>query len=174
MSRVRVVIENISPQVDGGRFPVKRVLGDAVVVEADVFADGHDKIRCVLLHRPSGETRWQEAPMTALGNDRWRASFVPRDIGPYLYTVKAWLEPLLEWQRKAAKTPDPELTLLHEPPLTVHVDRKRAGYSTWYEFFPRSAASRPGDHGTLADCEARLPYIAAMGFDVVYLSLIHI
>jgi starch synthase (maltosyl-transferring) len=173
MSRVRVVIENISPQVDGGRFAAKRVLGDTVAVEADAFTDGHDKVRCVLLHRAANETEWQETAMTALGNDRWRASFVPEDIGPYLYTVKAWLEPLLDWQKAAAKGPDPALTLQHEPPLTLHVDRKRAGYSTWYEFFPRSAGSKPGKHGTFADCEALLPHIAEMGFDVLYLPPIH-
>lgn len=173
MSRVRVIIENITPQVDCGRFAAKRVLGDTVVVEADVFTDGHDKVRCMLLHRAESETEWQETPMTALGNDRWRASFVPKDIGPYRYTVKAWLEPLLAWQREASTGPDPALTLQHEPALTVFVDRKRAGYSTWYEFFPRSASSRPGVHGTFADCEARLPHVAAMGFDVVYLPPIH-
>ena len=173
MSRVRVIIENITPQVDCGRFAAKRVLGDTVVVEADVFTDGHDKVRCMLLHRAESETEWQETPMTALGNDRWRASFVPKDIGPYRYTVKAWLEPLLAWQREASTGPDPALALQHEPALTVFVDRKRAGYSTWYEFFPRSASSRPGVHGTFADCEARLPHVAAMGFDVVYLPPIH-
>ena len=173
MSRVRVIIENITPQVDCGRFAAKRVLGDTVVVEADVFTDGHDKVRCMLLHRAESETEWQETPMTALGNDRWRASFVPKDIGPYRYTVKAWLEPLLAWQREASTGPDPALTLQHEPALTVFVDRKRAGYSTWYEFFPRSASSRPGVHGTFADCEARLPHVAAMGFDVVYLPPSH-
>ena len=173
MSRVRVIIENITPQVDCGRFAAKRVLGDTVVVEADVFTDGHDKVRCMLLHRAESETEWQETPMTALGNDRWRASFVPKDIGPYRYTVKAWLEPLLAWQREASTGPDPALTLQHEPALTVFVDRKHAGYSTWYEFFPRSASSRPGVHGTFADCEARLPHVAAMGFDVVYLPPIH-
>jgi starch synthase (maltosyl-transferring) len=69
--------------------------------------------------------------------------------------------------------PDPEAVLRHEPPLAVEVERERARFSSWYELFPRSAAPTPGVHGTFADCEARLPYIAAMGFDVVYLPPIH-
>ena len=72
-----------------------------------------------------------------------------------------------------AATRIPQLVLRHEPPLVVEVDRERARFSTWYELFPRSAASTPGAHGTFADCEARLPYIAAMGFDVLYLPPIH-
>ena len=173
MSRVRVVIESITPQVDGGRYAAKRVIGETVTVEADVFADGHDKVRCVLLYRAEAEKQWQEAPMKALGNDRWRASFVPQQIGAHFYTVKAWLEPVLDWQRAAATAPDPELMLQHEPPLALHVDRERAAFSSWYEFFPRSTGARAGVHGSFADCEARLPYVASMGFDVLYLPPIH-
>ncbi|HEV7715086.1 MAG TPA: maltotransferase domain-containing protein, partial [Steroidobacteraceae bacterium] len=173
MSRLRVVVENITPQIDGGRFAAKGIVGEAVAVEADVFTDGHDKVKCLLLHRAENEQAWQETPMTALGNDRWRGSFVPKKLGPHLYTVKAWLEPLLDWQRAASPGPDPELTLLHDPPLTLFADRERAGFSSWYEFFPRSAATRAGAHGTFADCEARLAYVAAMGFDVLYLPPIH-
>jgi starch synthase (maltosyl-transferring) len=167
MSRVRVVIENITPQVDGGRFAAKGLQGDPVTVEADVFTDGHDEVRCLLLHRFEREKDWHEVPMTPLGNDRWR------EIGRHFYTVRAWLEPVLDWQKAAQPRPHPDLTLDHDPPLVLQVDRVRAAYSTWYEFFPRSAATRPGAHGTFADCEARLPGIAAMGFDVVYLPPIH-
>jgi starch synthase (maltosyl-transferring) len=173
MSRVRVVIENISPQIDCGRYAAKCLVGEAVVVEADVFADGHDKVKCALLSRAEGEGEWQETPMSPLGNDRWRASFVPQRLGRHAYTVKAWLEPVLEWQReKQQGRPDPQLIRQHEPPLTVFADRERAGFSTWYELFPRSAAAA-GAHGTFRDVETRLPYIAAMGFDVLYLPPIH-
>jgi starch synthase (maltosyl-transferring) len=73
----------------------------------------------------------------------------------------------------ARRYPDPELTLQYEPPFPVEVDRERARFSTWYELFPRSASATPGKHGTFADVEARLPYIAGMGFDVLYLPPIH-
>lgn len=68
--RNRVVIEGVTPEVDGGRFPVKRVVGEKVVVEADVFADGHDRVACALLYLAADEAQWSEAPMTSLGNDR--------------------------------------------------------------------------------------------------------
>ncbi len=270
----RVVIERITPCVDEGRFAVKRVAGERVIVEADVFADGHDAVSCAVLHRAEGETEWQRVRMTALGNDRWQAAFEVGRIGRHLYTVAGWVDHLQTWRDDLAKKhaagqdvavdlergarlireyaarapgdaareldawadslldpgavvaervaraeddtlhalawgyPDPELVLTREPPLRIVVDRVRARYSTWYELFPRSlvvsagAAARPGTvpappagpnpdaqasaspaaatstapaarHGTFKDCEARLPYIAALGFDVLYLPPIH-
>ena len=68
--RRRVVIENVRPRVDNGRFAVKRVAGDVVEVTADVFADGHDTVAAVVRHRREGERRFRETPMRALGNDR--------------------------------------------------------------------------------------------------------
>ena len=239
MSKARVVIENIMPQVDGGRFPVKRVTGETVTVEADIFADGHDAVSCVLHYRPEHSPDWHTVPMTPLGNDRWQARFTVHTLGRYLYTVSGWVDHIETWRRDLAKKhaagqdieielqrgaqlarelatrtpdldaarleewastivdqgisreerlamadseslreiarryPDPQIVVRHEPPLAVEVDRQRARFSTWYEMFPRSAASRPGVHGTFADCEARLPYIASMGFDVLYLPPIH-
>src|SRR5215204_5505096 len=73
--RRRVIIEDVSPQIDGGRYPIKRTLGENVVVEADVFADGHDAISAVLRYKVEDEPNWSEVEMTALGNDRWRATF---------------------------------------------------------------------------------------------------
>jgi starch synthase (maltosyl-transferring) len=81
--RRRVVIEGISPQVDGGRWAVKRIQGDAVVVEGNVFADGHDEVRCVLLVRHQHAEHWSQFPLEPLGNDRWRASFIVDEIGGY-------------------------------------------------------------------------------------------
>ena len=72
MTRARAVIENITPQVDGGRFAVKREQGDVVVVEADVFADGHDLVACELLQRRGAEGPWHSVLMVPVGNDRWR------------------------------------------------------------------------------------------------------
>jgi starch synthase (maltosyl-transferring) len=194
MTKVRVVIENITPQVDCGRFPIKRVVGEAVAVEADAFADGHDVVRCVLLYRSERAAEWSRIPMAPLGNDRWTARFVPREMGRYRFTVSAWVDHLSTWRRDLAKKQeagqdvsvdllrgeqleregvDAETVIQHEPPLEVEVDRERARYSTWYELFPRSAGEKPGVHGTFADVEARLPYVASMGFDVLYLPPIH-
>src|SRR3954452_15097479 len=71
----RVVIEAVRPQVDGGRFPIKRVPGEQVTVTADVFADGHEELGAVVLYRQAGDREWREAPMTPVTNDRWEATF---------------------------------------------------------------------------------------------------
>lgn len=95
--RRRVVIEALAPQVDGGRFPIKRVDGEAVTVEADVFADGHDAVNCRLLYRHETDEQWREASMTLLGNDRWRGRFAVTALGCYHYTVCGWVDHFLSW-----------------------------------------------------------------------------
>jgi starch synthase (maltosyl-transferring) len=92
------VIENVKPQVDHGRFAIKRTPGEAVVVEADVFADGHVQLRCLLRHRREGAGQWSETPMEALGNDRWRAEFAVSELGRYEYQVTAWVDAFLSWR----------------------------------------------------------------------------
>jgi starch synthase (maltosyl-transferring) len=241
--RVRAVIENVQPAVDAGRFPIKRIVGDAVVVEADCFADGHDVVAARLLWRRRGANAWQATPMTALVNDRWRASFTVDALGSWEYTVWAWVDPFQSWlhdftrrvdpddvriaaatgaqlieqaaaradrgrdadllrdwasdlARAAVDSPDdvaalqelgndearagvarryPDLThATHHPQVYgVTVERERARFSAWYEFFPRSASPDAGRHGTFADCEAWLPYVKRMGFDVLYFPPIH-
>jgi len=239
MTKARVVIEGLTPQVDCGRFPARRVLGDSVLVEADVFADGHDAVAASLLYRQESEAQWRISPMRFLGNDRWQGRFTVQTLGRHLFTVEAWVDHLESWRRGLAKkhragqdieielqrgaalalahasrvagpearrlrewagtltdpvrpleerallaqsealhelarrSPDRELVLRREPPLAVDVERERARFSSWYEMFPRSAAARPGEHGTFADVETLLPYVAAMGFDVLYLPPIH-
>lgn len=234
--RCRAAIENIRPRVDDGRYPVKRVVGESVTVEADVFADGHDRLAALLLYRHETERDWNEIFMAPLGNDRWRASFAAAAVGRYHYTVMAWVDHFQSWCHDLAKRPDsdpdlntvfqagadlvqrvaaridgpdaerlrtaartlsgagtlpekrrlaldPEVAALMqrhaerrwasrlENDLTVVVDRARAGFSAWYEFFPRSCG---GDqHARLRDCETQLRYAAAMGFDVIYLPPIH-
>src|SRR5262245_53519497 len=90
--RRRVAIENVTPQVDGGRFPIKRCPGETVVVEADVFADGHDELAALVLWRRAGQDEWAEAPMRPLGNDRWGASFVVDALGEVEYTVEGFVD----------------------------------------------------------------------------------
>ena len=235
--RCRAVVENVAPSVDGGRFPVKRIVGDRVVVEADAFADGHDVVLATLLHRPPGAAAWAEVPMAALDNDRWRAEFPVDRLGRHRYTVTAWVDRFATWRHDLrsrvdagqdvaaelpigaalvhaaaerggadrirlaglaaqiageaasadragvalgdelaalmARHPDRSLATTHDPELEVVVDPPRARFSAWYELFPRSAAPEPGRHGTLRDVVARLPYVAGMGFDVLYLPPIH-
>src|SRR5215204_155635 len=101
--RRRVIIEDVSPQIDGGRYPIKRTLGENVVVEADVFADGHDAISAVLRYKTEDDPNWSEVEMTALGNDRWRATFPIERIGRYRYTVEGWVDHFKTWQHDLEK-----------------------------------------------------------------------
>jgi starch synthase (maltosyl-transferring) len=243
-ARCRVVIEGVEPMVDGGKFPIKRVVGNSVVVEADVFADGHDAIVAELIHRAENEQEWSRTPMRPLVNDRWSAEFKVVQLGSYVYAVRGWVDHFLTWKRGLAKrieagqyialelligaglvrdaaaqaqgsdrerlkrfesrlrsdtsrrptwvAEDEELARLmlqwysptavaESAEFRVTVDRPRASFSAWYEMFPRSAAPpQLGEgigegprHGTLKDVESRLPYVASMGFDVLYLPPIH-
>ncbi|GIW81870.1 MAG: alpha-1,4-glucan:maltose-1-phosphate maltosyltransferase [Gemmatales bacterium] len=237
--QVRVVIERVTPQIDCGRFPVKRSVDELVVVEADIFADGHDALAAVLRYRHGSAAEWTEIPMEFVVNDRWRAVFAVPQLGDYFYTIQAWVDRFESWRQDlrkrvdagqevdvplavgaklivetANKTRGTEAKELHEaanklvatttPPteriaaaldenlsqmmrklsprlhaaqfereLRVVVEPVKARFSTWYEMFPRSCAGEPGKHGTFRDCENRLPYIAEMGFDVLYFPPIH-
>jgi starch synthase (maltosyl-transferring) len=234
--RRRVVIEGVAPEIDCGRFPVKRTVGERVVVEADVLIDGHESVAAALRFRREEDRTWEEVRMRPLGNDRWRGAFAVSDLGTYRYTIRAWVDRFATWRTglekkvdagqdvdvdllagadlvsRAARTAtgdparslrafartlldrpetavaaalDPELAELMDAypdrrpqaaygrDLRVVVDRERARFGTWYELFPRSASSEPGRHGTFADVEKRLPYVAGMGFDVLYLPPIH-
>ncbi len=238
--RRRAVIEAVSPEIDGGRFPTKRVVDEAVRVEADIFADGHEALGAVVKYRHGAAEKWSEVRMEPGVNDRWHASFIVTEVGEYLYTLEAWVDRFASWRkdlekkfkagqevgvelctgaalleaacpraqghdahdlRAAAETlsanthvPDsakvavalsPRVAALmsdygdraHVTPyrreLRVVVDPVRARFSAWFEMFPRSAAPEPGRHGTFQDCEAWLPRIAGMGFDILYFPPIH-
>jgi starch synthase (maltosyl-transferring) len=235
--RRRVIIDRLSPEIDGGRFPAKCIEGETVTVEADIFTDGADTIEAELLFRRRGDQEWSAVPMAFLVNDLWTASFKVGAPGIYEYSVRAWVDHFLTWQkglkkkieagqdigidlkigativelgaarargedagtlhhhvglltvgdREAAvdaalgdelaaammRCPDKSIASMYEKVLLLQVDQRKAGFSTWYEFFPRSWASDPGRHGTFRDCMAMLPRIAQMGFDVVYLPPIH-
>jgi starch synthase (maltosyl-transferring) len=233
----RVVIEGITPELEAGRFPVKRTVGETVVVEADAFADGHEAVLCLLKYRKEDASAWSEVPMQPIGNDRWRGSFTVTELGRYRYIITAWVDHFESWRHDLAKRvetgdiasalllgtelieqaakrasgeaakqfkawasrlrrehdpekgrhraldeelaslmaryPDRRLASTYDRELAVVVDRERAGFSAWYEMFPRSCANEPGRHGNFKGCEARLRYIAEMGFDVVYLPPVH-
>jgi starch synthase (maltosyl-transferring) len=229
------VIEGVAPVVDRGRFPIKRVVGERVRVQADAFSDGHDIVACSIFHRHEDDSTWQEQPMEALANDVFAGTFRVSRLGRHLYTVHAWIDRFGSWRRDLAKRIEAEQDItvdleigrrlveaaagratgadqrlleaavarLADPgtggehalappleelmrrvaardfavelptPLEVVVDRERAGFSSWYELFPRSASDSLARHGTFADVESRLPYVASMGFDVLYLAPIH-
>ena len=262
--RNRVVIEEIRPIVDGGRYPVCRTLGDTVSITAAIFADGHDHLASRLLYKHSSERRWRIAPMVALNNDLWSGSFLVDKLGIWNFTIEGWIDHFDTWasdlrKRLTAQIPGansaesttdasgqlqmgsnsavqdiqlalrtgallveaaakrargkdakilidiahsfenlanderqfyedpltdemialvaryPDLSFVTKYPadLTIRVDRDRARFSAWYEIFPRSASTIPGQHGTFADVERQLPEIGAMGFDVLYLPPIH-
>ena len=86
----RVAVEAVSPSVDDGRFPAKRLVGEVVEVSADLISDGHDRLAAALLWRAADEEVWREASMVASGNDRWVGRFPLSRIGRYLFTILAW------------------------------------------------------------------------------------
>jgi len=230
----RAVIENVQPEIDCGRFAIKRVAGDVVSVEADVFSDGHDRVAAELLHRPEGQA-WSGVRMDPIGNDRFRGSFRVETLGRHFYTVRAWIDRFGTWAEDLQKRlrarqnvevdlhigaslvsqaaaradsdasrlaafarsleqaddaarslavseelaelmkrhPDRARGTTHARELAVVVDVERARFGAWYEMFPRSTASAPGRIGSFRDCERLLPYVASMGFDVLYFPPIH-
>ncbi len=101
--RRRVVIEAITPEVDGGRFPAKRIVGDRVRVEADVFVDGHDSVSATLLYRPERSESWSRQPMQAITRDRWFGEFTVTEVGVYRYTIQAWVDAFDTWHRDLLK-----------------------------------------------------------------------
>ena len=101
--RRRVIVENLYPEIDAGRFPAKRTVGETVQVAADVHADGHDQLTAVLLVRREGRKDWAEVPMTAAGNDRWVAAFTVETLGRYHYTVEGWIDRFGTWRQELSK-----------------------------------------------------------------------
>jgi starch synthase (maltosyl-transferring) len=104
--RQRIVIEGVRPEIDGGRFAIKRTVGQRVVVHADILCDGHDAIAAELLYRPKGEDRWLRQPMAPRVNDRWTGSFTVEGVGEYSYTVRAWVDHFKSWARDLRKWRD--------------------------------------------------------------------
>lgn len=235
----RVVIDNVQPEINNGRFAIKRIEGESVKASADIFADGHEQVQAYLLFRKKGERYWQKKSMSVVAKDCWQGEFVVNETGIYEYTIVAMLNHLATWwrdiQKKAAspdnlsvdlknglpllakiipkieepdkkaimqkimtliqkgekqeeiiillaqelneeflkKYPLPDYITSYDQKLRVVVDRKRAGFSAWYEMFPRSCSAIPGSHGTFRDCLNWIPEIAEMGFNILYFPPIH-
>jgi starch synthase (maltosyl-transferring) len=104
----RVIIEGVKPEIDAGTFPIKRTVGEQVVVQADVFTDGHDAISALLLCRKDSDKEWCEVPMASLVNDRWQGRFTVAERGRYVYTVTAWVDPFKGWQLGLSKKVEAE------------------------------------------------------------------
>lgn len=236
-NQTRIIIENVLPQLNGGSFAIKRIVGQKVFVTAEVFSDGHDVVECCVKFKHESENNWNEVRMAHIQNDEWSAEFQLDKQGKYTYFVEGWVDYALNWQhgterkindnqyvksellegaeyvRAILNTVDAweneylnrlnyyftteseydnavreakseELTRIFKKypirflenksiDLEIYVDRKKALFSTWYEFFPRSASSEDGKHGTFKDCERLLPRVAEMGFDTLYFPPIH-
>jgi starch synthase (maltosyl-transferring) len=233
----RAVIENIQPQIDCGKYAIKRVPGERVDISASVFGDGHDHVNAVLLHRKLGSKNWIESHFEELDNDEWFGHFLVTETGMYEYAVAAWIDHPLTWHhgiakkaeageiielelrigaeylRKIAKTSsaidkkflidtaklfetkslyhealviaksDRLIEMLEALPLRENVsysnsyplvvERQKAAFSNWYEFFPRSASPDKSRGGTFKDCIQVLSYVEELGFDTLYFPPIH-
>ncbi len=235
------MIEQVTPEVDGGRYAPKRVVGDRCEVSAAIFRDGHDSLAAQVRFRGPSDAGWRTSPLTYLyESDRWVGGFALDRPGKWHFCIDAWTDRWGSWRsglekkmaaaqlvelelqegsellestarrqrfgthrsrlQDAAKvlrdaTVDQDrrgrlalseelVTLMtarfipddltsYRMELPLWVDRPRAAFASWYEFFPRSTAPEPGQHGTFRDAEAMLPRIADLGFDVVYLPPIH-
>ncbi len=100
---MRVIIENVKPEIDSGNTTIKRVVGESVVVQADVFVGGHDDVAAGLLYRKASEREWKEVPMRVLGNDRWEGAFTVEELGIYNYTVQGWVDRFQSWRKDLKK-----------------------------------------------------------------------
>ncbi len=101
--RKRIVIEKVAPEIDCGRFPIKRVVGEIVSVQADVFGDGHEAVTATLLYRKEGEETWRAISMVCLGNDRWEGAFTVPELGSYYYTVSGRIDRFTTWKNDLKK-----------------------------------------------------------------------
>ena len=120
--RRRAFIEQVRPGVDCGRAALKRVLGETIEVQADVIAEGHERIACALLHAPVGSESWTTVPMLPCEEDVWQASFVPTRLGRHRYTVAAWIDAFATWRHKFVRRTaaiDARTDLLDECPAAV-------------------------------------------------------
>jgi starch synthase (maltosyl-transferring) len=240
LERLRtVVIENVEPCLDGGRYPIKRVIGQVLNVSADIFKEGHDQICANLKWRKIGDQEWNWTPMRPFENDRWEGVCHFIENALHEYTIEAWEDRFKSWQVEYAKKygagntalrteldegsiliqqavtratrkqdkdrlnvfarqlksadahvgaqlaknpeltglmaawPDLDLSTEFRPYLNATVDRPKARFAAWYEFFPRSAEGK-GDSGSkFRDCLPRIDDAKAMGFDVIYFPPIH-
>ena len=153
--RKRVVIEGVSPEIDGGRYPIKRSVGQRVTVEIDAFVDGHEILSCVVQYRRENQESWTELSMQPVVNDRWRGEFTIRALGRYRYTFSAWVDHFKSWRHDLARRVQPEdiaLALQVGAGLLEEVSQRAAGGDA--EWLKSRAKVLVGDQ----DLEDRLQY----------------
>ena len=199
----RIQIERVWPQLDCGRYPVKRTLDEPVEVWADVFRDGHEVLRAAVRYRRVGARRWREAPMQQVESDRWTGSFAADELGLWEFTVAAWTDRWASWRweiERKAKAGQEDLAgelsegaaLLGRASMTLEealdpalVPKLKPDDVTTLPAplevdvdrpLPRVGAWYelfPRSWGGFAGVEKALPQLADLGFDVVYLPPIH-
>jgi starch synthase (maltosyl-transferring) len=234
----RVIIEGVTPELDGGKYAIKRIIGQPVNLQMCLVADGHDVLAGEILYKHEKEKNWKSVAIEPIGNDIWTGGFRVEKQGIYQYKIAAWIDQPLTWQHnierkikdfqhvnvelldglqylkplltKVNKTeakyiehlikifedtaryneavheaqstrledifkryPAKTFATHYDKNLRVYVDRQKALFSTWYEFFPRSASQEIGKHGTFKDCERLIPRTAELGFDTLYFPPIH-
>jgi starch synthase (maltosyl-transferring) len=195
----RIQIQRVEPQVDCGRYPVKRIAGETVDVTARVFCDGHDVLGASVRYKPAGGGRWLEAPLRPLGNDEWAGSFAVDRPGRWSFRIEAWVDRIASFQDELRRRIDggqkdlaSELaegaTLLGVRRLTVEEalaapagDRTGTVWSQTLEVDVDRELARfgswyelfPRSWGGFEGVRAQLPRLAELGFDVLYLPPIH-
>lgn len=117
--RQRSVISNVKPQIEEGRYAIKRIIGDEVTISADIFTDGHSLIAANLLFRKSTQKKWQQTPLRHESNDRWQGRLKVETLGVYVYTLQAWVDHFKTWQQDLAKKFQAGLSVKNE--LTVGI-----------------------------------------------------
>ncbi len=198
----RIQIQNVRPQIDCGRYPVKATQGDRIEVTADIFKDGHDVLRAVVRFRPAGARKWQERPLAPLGNDHWAGDFEVSDLGRWQYAVEAWIDrgsTLLDELGRKLEAEQVDLTgetseieaLLGRG--TLEEWRARAAELAPKDRYGKAVLERPLEvdvererarfgswyelfprsWGGFRGVAKVLPELAGLGFDVVYLPPVH-
>src|SRR6478736_1495776 len=175
----RIQIEDVWPQLDCGRYPVKRSVGDEVEVWATIFRDGHELLGAAIRYRPPGSSQWEEVEMRKVEDqpDRWTGAFHVDRCGRWEFTIEAWVDRFESWRDELRRKLDVATGLASterdrsEPTrlvrsVEVDADRALARFGAWYELFPRS-------WGGFKGVEKALPELAALGFDVVCFPPIH-
>jgi len=195
----RIQIQAVEPLVDCGRYPVKRTVGDELVVSATIFRDGHDVLGAAVRYRPPGGRKWRESRLEPLGNDRWRGSFEVDRPGRWTYTIAAWTDRIASWQDEVTRKLAGDQTdfggelsegcalLGEELSLDEALSVRREDRYGEVELETRLAVDVdrerarfgawyelfPRSWGGFAGVEKVLPKLAELGFDVVYLPPIH-
>jgi starch synthase (maltosyl-transferring) len=163
-----VVIENLWPQIEGGRYPIKRTPGEEITVYADIFKEGHDVVRAVVKWRSVGQKKWQEAPMTHVGDDRWRGSFAAGPVGFTEWTIESWGDAYASWVEEIGKKAKGGASSLPSETLEgvalVQAAAKRAGKN--------AAAKKLADHAALLSRASDPAALVALASDPELTALV--